>query len=470
MSTDILGKHPEVQKMKRIVAAQGTLVSNFSISEGVYKAIPKGVELDPDNAFFPLMSAILILSSNEYRYVAESEAESNRLAAYVALERAAKCSYYEDYMWQEAALVQNLYERTFGKQNAFQIFSDYASVPAPQYGQIRNLARIFTYHAIVYAKPQHTFETIDIRIQGKQIQSTLQVKERAIPADITKSIALRRALFRVGRLMENATSNLASYTGTSLIEIALSSTSQPLDTKEQIRASNAETLRFLEQHNEKGLAKWVKESHCVAGANRKIAKETSDMRLGVPDNDFSTLFYAWTADMVLWASVFRILLLVLLALYFKHNSAENKLTLSAVFGVLIVAILCWQPQNAFLINLRQLVSDTLNLHSENRFLEHIWSSEDLAFKAALFFVEWAIPLSILLLTGLLCLKRKREFVPTFAQVSLYTATVLLLCIAFSPTTHLERSMPQTFVKYTAHNGRFLAEKADKSWKTIPPVP
>lgn len=152
-----------------------------------YEAVVQGEKLDPENAFFPLMRAIFIFAMPHENDPAVDE------QALQAIRTATQKSRYEDYMWNEAELVNQVYTRAYGKQSAIQVAALHEVVRAPQFRPISNLARILAYKAILS--------------EGK--------------GDYKQGIAYRRDTLRFGRLLQNSPSHLASLTGNSVIAMAL---------------------------------------------------------------------------------------------------------------------------------------------------------------------------------------------------------------------------------------------------------
>lgn len=96
-------------------------------------AAQKGAEFDPDNAYFPMMRAVGLLSAHRDREALES------------FQTAARCSRWTEYYQDEVNGQNRLQRAAYGEQNAIRQMNNAAALPFPHYAQLRNAARVATH-------------------------------------------------------------------------------------------------------------------------------------------------------------------------------------------------------------------------------------------------------------------------------------------------------------------------------------
>lgn len=437
MRLDLLKEKTEVCEMKGEARPRQLKFPTNQLPGEVYEAVIQGEKLDPDNAFFPLMRAVIIFAAP---FQNDPVVDKQALEA---VQSATQKSRYEDYVANEAKLVNRVYARAYGEQIVLQTAVIHNEVVAPQFGAIRNLARILTHKAVTSVKN----------------------------GDVAKGVAYRRHLFRIGRLLQNASIYLANLTGDSVIKLALQPSITPPKERKAAAAYRAEMADFLKKHGESSLSQWVLDNRQIA-QNRHddlILKEATSRIIGAKDESYLSEFYGWLADMGMWMTICNLLLLALVALYFRFNPSENRGTALGSALLLVGATAFWRPCLSFLANLRE-ITRSLPIGIEKPRMEGFWEWSPTQFMAAMWALSWAFPLILVLICGIFSLAKKRPFAQSLATACFLGAALLLWAIAFSPTPQREASIRREMARFTAHEGRFLAEKAGKVWLTAPPAP
>ncbi|MCX6381086.1 MAG: hypothetical protein NT023_16715 [Armatimonadetes bacterium] len=438
MQNDPLESRREVYEMRGSTVSHKSSVSPlYPMPMEAYEAVVQGEKLDPENAFFPLMRAIFIFSMPHESDPAVDE------QALQAIRTATQKSRYEDYLWNEAELVNQVYTRAYGKQSAIQVAALHEVVRAPHYLPISDLARILAYKAILS--------------EGK--------------GDYKQGIAYRRGILRFGRLLQNSPSHLASLTGSSVIAMALQPRVPPKKGGTSASANRAKTVAFLQKHGEAGLAQWIADNQQIVqnNSNDLTMNEVVSRLVGVKNSDYYAEFYWWLTDTLLWAAIFNLILLACIALYFRRNSAENRWTVIGSVAVLLIANVFWQPHLHSITNLKE-ITHSLAISVESSRMDRFWDWEPTQFMAVIWALGWALPLLLTLFCGGYSLLRKQPLTKSLTSACLVGAMTLLWVIAFSPTPQIETNMRREMARYTLSEGRFLAAKAGQKWMNAPLVP
>lgn len=144
-------------------------------------AAQKGVQLDPNNAYFPMMQAMSLFAAHR-----EGEALD-------ALKAAGRCTQWNEYYADDIAGRLRLQRASYGEQLAIQQMNSVYALPFPQYAQMRAAGRAAVRLA---AADEHAGRTAN-------------------------GLAMRHALMRCGGLMRvEGTSSITSMVGVALANIA----------------------------------------------------------------------------------------------------------------------------------------------------------------------------------------------------------------------------------------------------------
>lgn len=125
----------------------------------------EGEQVDPDNAYFPLMRAAGLFA------VRRDE------EALAAVRRASRKSRWEDYTREEVEAHLRLLETAFGKQSAICAFLKANEVVEPHWMSIRSVARMVRYLAHEKEKAGKQHEAADIRLA--MLRSTSLIRAQA---------------------------------------------------------------------------------------------------------------------------------------------------------------------------------------------------------------------------------------------------------------------------------------------------
>ncbi|MCW3099723.1 MAG: hypothetical protein JWL77_5341 [Chthonomonadaceae bacterium] len=146
-------------------------------------AAQKGAQLDPDNAYFPMMRAIGLFNAHR-----DGE-------AWQTLKAAASCSRWVEYYQDEAEGRNRLRAATYGERGALPHTSVAANLLFPQYAQLRAVARIAIHLAV----------------------------QEELEGNPTSAVTIRHAVMRCGGLMRaQGTSYITALVGIALTNIATS--------------------------------------------------------------------------------------------------------------------------------------------------------------------------------------------------------------------------------------------------------
>jgi hypothetical protein len=144
-------------------------------------AAATGERLDPNNAFFPMMRSVGLF---------EQHRDTEAIAA---LMRAGSKTQWQDYVVEEAASRTRLHAEELGERSALQRIMVDASIMFPHYSQLRAMARVATYEAVMAEKS----------------------------GNVERGAAIRSAVMRCGSLMRRQSSNgIGSLVGIAIVETA----------------------------------------------------------------------------------------------------------------------------------------------------------------------------------------------------------------------------------------------------------
>ena len=150
-------------------------------------AAQKGAEVDPDNAYFPMMQTVGLLAAHR-----DSEALD-------AFKTAGRCSRWAEYYQDDVEGRNRLQAAAYGDHGAMPRLNNAANLLLPQYSQLRTAARV-------------------------AVRLTAQ---REMDGGDTEMVAVRHAIMRCGGLMRSqGSSYITTLVGIAIANIA---TSDPLD-------------------------------------------------------------------------------------------------------------------------------------------------------------------------------------------------------------------------------------------------
>lgn len=195
--------------------------------ERVEQAALEGELLEPNNAYFPAVLAVLHYSSRE-------DARATQ-----AIQRAARCSRWNQHIQSETRGKILMSRRAFGRQSPVGEFAVYASTLYPDFAGIRNAARIATYQA-------------------------MKLEEAG---DLESGVRLRLQVWRLGSLMRgSADSLMGNLTGVSVVTngclrpggSAASAGKKSSEPDEQLLGVHKDMLSFLTANGFEDAAAWLR--------------------------------------------------------------------------------------------------------------------------------------------------------------------------------------------------------------------
>jgi len=409
-------------------------------------AAQKGAELDPDNAYFPMMRAVGLFNARR-----DGEALD-------ALQAAARCGHWTEYYQDESDGQNRLHVATYGEQGAVQDLGVAANLLFPQYAQLRAEARLA------------------IHLAG----------EAESDGDATKGVAIRHALMRCGGLMRSqGTSYITSLVGIAIVNIGVANPNgiKSNDSQSGGHATEEEaaTLRAKRRELYYSYLEGVGQSQEAAWARTEIAAADQAKTVGSQAMHYSMfdggqlhqLGVAWLANNALLSSVLVLLLLGAAAHFAGHIRPRKAVLLwRAAFALMIVVgIGFWQGQATRIgmkpyIEMQNMFSSMSSDGSDSS--SHAFAVERLA--AGL---GSLIPtLLIGLILGLSLFQR----VPLstglgrgLRGVAIPVAAALFLVYGISllPTTSLESAIKTEIARTVNNEPHRLAELAGKPWPGDP---
>ncbi|HLV80952.1 MAG TPA: hypothetical protein VKT32_11755 [Chthonomonadaceae bacterium] len=128
----------------------------------------QGEQLDPDNAYFPLLRAGGLFAAHQ------------NVEALAALRRAAEKPRWEEYIADEEAGRWRLVQEAFGDYGTLPRVAAYAAILFPHYPLIRATARMALYKAVEAEKAGHVEEGLAIRESVLDCGSRMRVQSRIV--------------------------------------------------------------------------------------------------------------------------------------------------------------------------------------------------------------------------------------------------------------------------------------------------
>ncbi|MFN4180743.1 MAG: hypothetical protein ACK4I8_10550, partial [Armatimonadota bacterium] len=214
----------------------------------------KGEQLDPDNAFFPMMRAIGLFAA--YR-------DDDALKALI---RASKKKRWDDYRLEEREGAMQLWESAFGKPNGLTKICITEMTLAPYLALIRTMVRVAVYKAV------------ELERKGK----------------LAEGLEIRSALIRCAQLMrEQQKAKLPRLVAPAIAHIALvhpkgEPLPEPKERQERGELIQVRFINYLQQIGQAEKAKWVK---AELQANEQVRNELHQQVLRSPF--LGTLAFVW---------------------------------------------------------------------------------------------------------------------------------------------------------------------------------
>jgi hypothetical protein len=256
----------------------------------------KGAQLDPDNAYFPMMQSICLFDAHR-----DDEALE-------ALKSAGRRSQWREYYQDEADGQVRLQTAAYGEQAALQRLTISANVLFPHYAQLRSAGRVA------------------IRLAA----------EKELAGNTAEALAIRHAMMRCGGLMRSqGTSYITTLVGISLTNIALSTPGgvatpglstpvqeNPDETKKHLEANRSAYYAYLTTLGQTQEVAWVKTEAAAGDEARALENEALKSSLFNGRNVFK-LGLAWMANVALLSSVL-VLLTLGAAAHLARSVRPNK--------------------------------------------------------------------------------------------------------------------------------------------------
>jgi hypothetical protein len=410
-----------------------------------------GERLEPDNAFFPFMRVIGLLT-------ARRDAE-----ALVALHRAAGKPRFEDYVNEEPESLLRAAEQTDGRLTALQRLAIQGSVLYPHYALLRAAARDTTGLAIRAEQAGHTEEGFAIRHDLMRCGSLMRVQSRPLVGSLVGIAIVAIAESRPG--------------GAPALPSASNQTAAQLERATQQRESDY--LAYLTRIGHPEEARWV-QAEMAAGLEAKSIANRG-MERGPMGQMFALLASRWISSLILLSSALCMLILSLTALLVSRLDRVTSLfTLIIVSGLLLVFLL-FSPQaewvwafSAFYTVIQNLSGgDTGNALSSFGELALLLRSVGLA----RFFVTAPVlvsPALTLVGLGMVSLYRRESFVTVLIR-GLQSAGAGVACILLLlyggmawMTVREEAAINTGLERSLQHEGRYYAQLIGQNWPASPP--
>jgi len=409
-------------------------------------AAQKGAELDPDNAYFPMMRAVGLFNARR---------DSEALAA---LQAAGRCAHWTEYYQDESDGQNRLQAATYGEQGAVQHLNVAANLLFPQYAQLRAEARLAMHLA----------------------------GEAERDGDTAKGVAIRHALMRCGGLMRSqGTSYITSLVGIAIVNIGVANPNgiKNNDSLSSGQATEEEAAKLREKRRELyySYLETIGQSKEAAWAKTELAAADQAKTVGSEAMQSSVFFgrglyhlgMAWLIDNALLSSVLVLLLMGAAAHLAGHVRPRKAVLLWRFACALMVVggIGLWQWQ-ATRIGIKPYVE------MQNMFSNMSGNGSDPS-DNALAVERLAVGLGLLvptMLIGLILGLSLFQRVPLstglgrgLRGVAIPAAAALFLAYSafLLPTTHMESAI-KTEIACTVNNEpHHYAELVGKTWPGDP---
>ncbi len=389
----------------------------------------EGTKSEPDNAFFPLMEAVVLFA------LEQGDMALERLHA------AAQCSRYEDYAMEEALDLNRLSEKAFGRQSVIVDVTQGASVLLPHYAHIRGAMRL----AVVFAIEQDA---------DNDAPASLDVRE-----DILKVGYLMRKQARllIGNIVGSSIEEIAGARPGGIPQVARPQTPKTSTSEERDAARLSRFTAYLDVQGRSDLTQFVRKEYAAKTQIKVINEKASDLTaFGGKDTFLLGLWHILGAVML--ANVFWLILFGGLAAFLLKRKMSSMrpamLILACWFGIAVFYSWYNAPhQSAYgtaITILYNLSSETNSLGDTTAAMRvasllSVTIPFSVAMVACLMSAFSRVPVSLGLLRGLrgLCL-------PAAAVLVLLWVPVLTM------TVSKENALRADYQGYLQHEGKHLA--------------
>ncbi len=243
-----------------------------------------GEQLDPQNAYFPMMRAIGLFASG------------HDVDALAAVRRASQKPKWDDYTGEESAAVWKLARESFGNDSAALHAGLHSSVALPHLKELRNVTRMTVYWASQTEKAGRVDEGIALRHAGIQCGALVRIQ----------------AIYAMGGYVGAEMSELQWLRPGGAAPIALPG-DMPPEQKNIIRRDAY--LTFLRQGGHEAEATWAQAQFEAAHRSRDILDKSAEPEYVPPTRLAKNLTTWWLADNILLINGLEMLLLSLMAIW-----------------------------------------------------------------------------------------------------------------------------------------------------------
>ena len=270
-------------------------------------AAQRGAQLDPENAYFPMMRSVGLFTANR-----DSEALE-------ALKAAARCSRWTEYYQDEVEGRNHLQRITYGEQGAVQHLSNASYVRLPHYAQLKNAVRGAAHLAAAAELAGLTGEALSVRHATMRCGGLMRAQGTAYSTCLTGIAITNMATYHPGGV---------SYPGDYAPGRARNESSEQRAEQHRKRYFASLTLQGNTQE-----MMWAKKE-LAAGAKAK-SLETECLPNLLLERHALSLNHWWFVNIVLLSTV-----LVLLVLGFSAYLAGSSRSRKALkIGQLLYALL-----------------------------------------------------------------------------------------------------------------------------------
>lgn len=405
----------------------------------------KGIELEPDNAYFYAMRAIAQFGLHQDK------------AALEDIHRAAGCSRYEDYSSDEAEARLILLREAFGEQSALIEIAQSASILFPHYAKLRSAARMAIYDAIEAEQAGNVEEGIAIREDVMRFGSLLRRQSRSYIGTLVGI-----AITGVGRTRPGG-----EYLGAET-EPANAFRNEGTEAEKRLEEKAQRKLElftaFLNQHERSDLAVWTRNEYAIGNEVKAIGTA------GLENHVFDTqqilrLAGLWIAGMLILSNAVWILLFSALAFLLMRRKAASGRLSGLIFAGLFVAAMVFtfasQPLAGHFGSMLTALNGMMDSQWESGYSE--------ALKVVTFAGAMAIPILMLITASIVSLFCRVPVslgvLRVFRGLGLPVACVLFLLYgAVTPmTVREEMRVKQELRQLIQHDGHYLAKQAGRAW-------
>ncbi len=432
---------------QKILPPSPNVIRHYSSPESLamFDAVAeKGEQLDPDNAYFPMLRAAGLFAAHR-----DSEALES-------LKKAGACSKWTEYFQDDVAGQNQLQQEAYGNRGAIPRFSNTANLLLPHYTELRKTARIAMY---------------------------LEAEEERAGRN-EEGIAIRHALMRCGGLMRSQGRSLITcFVGIAISNIATanpgglltpkSNNDPDLSEKEQAQQRQEQLSHycaFLDSLGNRQEAAWAK-AELEAGAT---AKQIGKEGLSHSIFDCSALYQLSISRMVnlaLLSSTFVLLILGAAAGLASQVRGTKWLTARRIAYALLVCggIGLWQWKVAG-TGMKPLTDCQALLYG---LTTHGQADNANAVQCLTTFAALLLPALFVGILGIFTLTQRVPLATGLGRalrgisVPIASALFLLYSGSLLCTAHLESTLLTGLDRTIQNESGYIAEMAGKTWPGDP---